>query len=92
MVDIELPEARSLLEVCTRMMNTIRTFLKSSSQRCMHLRLPPDARWCRHVTWQLLLSRQGLLYREGRGGLFCNTPLVAVARQINRKHAMEHHR
>ena len=36
MVDIELPEARSLLEVCTRMMNAIQTFLKSSSQRCMH--------------------------------------------------------
>ena len=25
----------------------------------------------------------------GKGGLFCNTPLVAVARQINRKHALE---
>ena len=88
MVDIELPEARSLLEVCTRMMNTIQDIPRRHRKGACTCDCP-DANWCRHVTWQLLLSRQGLLYREERVACSAIHRLVAVARQINRKHAME---
>ena len=66
MVDIELPEARSLLEVC-RMMNTIQDIPQVVIAKVHALATAAlDANWCRHVTWQLLLSRRVLLCREER--------------------------
>ena len=89
MVDISLPEARSLLEVCTRMMNTVQEIPQVVIAKVHAL---ATAAGCQLVaTCDMAIAGDSAAFAlpGGKGGLFCNTPLVAVARQINRKHAME---
>ena len=89
MVDASLPEARSLLEVCTRMMNTIQEIPQVVIAKVHAL---ATAAGCQLVaTCDMAIAGESAAFAlpGGKGGLFCNTPLVAVARQINRKHALE---
>jgi enoyl-CoA hydratase/carnithine racemase len=89
MVDASLPEARSLLEVCTRMMNTIQEIPQVVIARVHAL---ATAAGCQLVaTCDMAIAGESASFAlpGGKGGLFCNTPLVAVARQLHRKHALE---
>ena len=89
MVNVELPEARSLLEVCTRMMNTVQEIPQVVIAKVHAL---ATAAGCQLVaTCDMAIGAESSAYAlpGGKGGLFCNTPLVAVARQLSRKHALE---
>ena len=89
MVDIQLPEARSLLEVCTRMMNTIQDIPQVVIAKVHALATAAGCQLVSTCDMAVAAESAGFALPGGKGGLFCNTPLVAVARQINRKHAME---
>ena len=84
-----LDEITHLFEVCTEMMNTIQSIPQPVVARVHAL---ATAAGCQLVaSCDLAVAAQSASFAipGGKGGLFCHTPLVAVARNIGRKRAME---
>ena len=82
-------EAKALFEVCTEMMDTVQALPQVVIARVHAL---ATAAGCQLVaTCDLAVAAQsaGFALPGGKGGLFCHTPLVAVARNVGRKRAME---
>jgi enoyl-CoA hydratase/carnithine racemase len=78
MKGVGLQEARRLFAVCTEMMDTVQAIPQPVVAKVHAL---ATAAGC-----QLVAS---CAIPGGKGGLFCHTPLVAVARNIGRKRALE---
>lgn len=84
-----LDEITHLFEVCTEMMNTIQSIPQPVVARVHAL---ATAAGCQLVaSCDLAVAAQSASFAipGGKGGLFCHTPLVAVARNIGRKRALE---
>ena len=84
-----LAEARRLFEVCTEMMDTVQPIPQPVVARVHAL---ATAAGCQLVaTCDLAVAAESAAFAipGGKGGLFCHTPLVAVARNIGRKRALE---
>jgi enoyl-CoA hydratase/carnithine racemase len=82
-------EARHLFEVCTEMMDTVQSIPQVVIARVHAL---ATAAGCQIVaTCDLAVAARsaGFAIPGGKGGLFCHTPLVAVARNVGRKRALE---
>ncbi len=82
-------EARRVFEVCTRMMDTVQAIPQPV---CAKVHALATAAGCQLVaTCDLAVAADsaGFAIPGGKGGLFCHTPLVAVARNIGRKRALE---
>ncbi|MFZ4718424.1 MAG: enoyl-CoA hydratase-related protein, partial [Ilumatobacteraceae bacterium] len=82
-------DARHLFEVCTEMMDTVQSIPQVVIARVHAL---ATAAGCQLVaTCDLAVAAQsaGFAIPGGKGGLFCHTPLVAVARNVGRKRALE---
>jgi enoyl-CoA hydratase/carnithine racemase len=89
MVGTELNEARRLFEVCTEMMDTVQEIPQPVVARVHAL---ATAAGCQLVaTCDLAVAAESAAFAipGGKGGLFCHTPLVAVARNVGRKRALE---
>jgi enoyl-CoA hydratase/carnithine racemase len=89
MAGASLVEARKLLEVCTEMMDTIQGIPQPV---CARVHALATAAGCQLVaTCDLAVASDEAAFAlpGGKGGLFCHTPLVAVARNIGRKRALE---
>ncbi len=89
MAGADLAEARRLFEVCTAMMNTVQAIPQPVVARVHAL---ATAAGCQLVaTCDLAIAGESASFAipGGKGGLFCHTPLVAVARNIGRKRALE---
>jgi len=89
MLDATLPDAQHLLRVCTEMMNTVQEIPQVGIAKVATL---ATAAGCQLVaTCDMAIAAESAAFAlpGGKGGLFCNTPLVAVARQIGRKRALE---
>ncbi|MEM9514811.1 MAG: enoyl-CoA hydratase-related protein [Actinomycetota bacterium] len=89
MVDADLAAARRLFEVCTAMMNTIQAIPQPVVARVHAL---ATAAGCQLVaSCDLAVAGESAAFAipGGKGGLFCHTPLVALARNIGRKRALE---
>lgn len=89
MAGADLKAARRLFEVCTEMMDTIQHIPQPVLARVHGLAV---AAGCQLVaTCDLVVAAEsaGFAIPGGKGGLFCHTPLVAVARNVGRKRAME---
>ena len=89
MVGTSLAEATHLFDVCTEMMNTIQALPQVVIARVHAL---ATAAGCQLVaTCDLAVAAESASFAipGGKGGLFCHTPLVAVARNISRKRAMQ---
>ncbi len=89
MADADLAEARRLFEVCTAMMNTIQAIPQPVVARVHAL---ATAAGCQLVaSCDLAVAGESAAFAipGGKGGLFCHTPLVALARNIGRKRALE---
>ncbi|HEX9259633.1 MAG TPA: enoyl-CoA hydratase-related protein [Acidimicrobiales bacterium] len=81
--------ARRLLEVCTEMMDLVQSIPQPVVARVHAL---ATAAGCQLVaTCDLAVAAESAAFAlpGGKGGLFCHTPLVAVARNIGRKRAVE---
>jgi enoyl-CoA hydratase/carnithine racemase len=84
-----LAEARRLFEVCTEMMETVQDIPQPV---CAKVHALATAAGCQLVaTCDLAVASEDAAFATpgGKGGLFCHTPLVAVARNIGRKRALE---
>lgn len=89
MAGASLDEARRLFQVCTEMMDTVQSVPQVVIARVHAL---ATAAGCQLVaTCDLAVAAQSASFAipGGKGGLFCHTPLVAVARSIGRKRALE---
>ena len=89
MAGASVDQARHLFDVCTEMMDTVQSIPQIVIARVHAL---ATAAGCQLVaTCDLAVAAQsaGFAIPGGKGGLFCHTPLVAVARNVGRKHAME---
>ena len=89
MAGATLDDARRLFEVCTEMMDTVQSIPQVVVARVHAL---ATAAGCQLVaTCDLAVAAESASFAipGGKGGLFCHTPLVAVARNVGRKRALE---
>jgi enoyl-CoA hydratase/carnithine racemase len=89
MAGATLADARRLFEVCTDMMNTVQQIPQPVVAKVHAL---ATAAGCQLVaTCDLAIAAESAAFAipGGKGGLFCHTPLVAVARSVGRKRALE---
>jgi enoyl-CoA hydratase/carnithine racemase len=89
MVDATLPDAQLLLEVCTEMMVTIQQIPQIVVAKVHALATAAGCQLVASCDLAIAAESAGFALPGGKGGLFCHTPLVAVARQIGRKRALE---
>jgi enoyl-CoA hydratase/carnithine racemase len=89
MAGASFDEARDLLEVCTAMMNTIQQMPQVVIARVHALATAAGCQLVASCDLAIAAESAGFALPGGKGGLFCHTPLVAVARQIGRKRALE---
>jgi enoyl-CoA hydratase/carnithine racemase len=85
----DLDVVRRVFLVCTRMMDTIQAIPQPVLAKVHAL---ATAAGCQLVaTCDLAVASEDAAFAipGGKGGLFCHTPLVAVARNVGRKRALE---
>src|ERR1700723_3305825 len=88
-VDADLPEVRALLMTCTELMTRMQQVPQPVVARVHGL---ATAAGCQLVaTTDLAVASEdaGFAAPGGKGGWFCHTPMVAIARNVGRKRAME---
>lgn len=89
MVDADLPAMRELLNLCTELMTALQSIPQPVLARVHAL---ATAAGCQLVaTADLAVASEDAAFAipGGKGGWFCHTPLVAVARALPRKRALE---
>ncbi len=89
MAGADIEQASHLFDVCTEMMNTIQSIPQPVIAKVHAL---ATAAGCQLVaTCDLAIAADSAAFAipGGKGGLFCHTPLVAVARNVGRKRALE---
>lgn len=82
-------EATALFALCTEMMTALH---EAPQPVCARVHALATAAGCQLVaSCDLAVAARSAAFAlpGGKGGLFCHTPLVAVARQIGRKRALE---
>ncbi|MFN0089645.1 MAG: enoyl-CoA hydratase-related protein [Acidimicrobiales bacterium] len=85
----DLPTIRRLFARCTDMMNAIQAAPQVVVAQVQGL---ATAAGCQLVaTCDLAVASRGAAFAApgGKGGLFCHTPMVAIARNLGRKRALE---
>ncbi|MDJ0771082.1 MAG: enoyl-CoA hydratase-related protein [Ilumatobacter sp.] len=89
MAGATLPDAQHLLQVCTDMMNTVQQVPQVVIAKVHALATAAGCQLVASCDLAVAAESAGFALPGGKGGLFCHTPLVAVARQIGRKRALE---
>jgi len=89
MLDVSLLDAEHVFEVCTEMMTTIQEIPQVVIARVHALATAAGCQLVASCDLAVAAESAGFALPGGKGGLFCHTPLVAVARQIGRKRALE---
>src|SRR6266508_1220558 len=89
MAGASFEEAQHVFDTCTAMMQTIQSIPQPV---CARVHALATAAGCQLVaSCDLAIAAESARFAipGGKGGLFCHTPLVAVARNIGRKRALE---
>ena len=89
MAGATVEDAMHLFEVCTVMMDTVQSIPQPVVAK---VHAVATAAGCQLVaTCDLAVAAESAAFAipGGKGGLFCHTPLVAVARNVGRKRALE---
>jgi enoyl-CoA hydratase/carnithine racemase len=89
MAGASFEETQHVFDVCTRMMTTVQAVPQPV---CARVHALATAAGCQLVaSCDLAIAAESAAFAipGGKGGLFCHTPLVAVARSIGRKRALE---
>jgi enoyl-CoA hydratase/carnithine racemase len=89
MAGASLNEARALFEVCTEMMDTVQDIPQPVIARVHALATAAGCQLVATCDLAVAAESAGFALPGGKGGLFCHTPLVAVARNVGRKRALE---
>lgn len=84
-----LPFLRSLLASCTELMTLVQQVPQPVIARVHALATAAGCQLVSSCDLAIAADTAHFALPGGKGGLFCHTPLVAVARQIGRKRALE---
>jgi enoyl-CoA hydratase/carnithine racemase len=82
-------EVRSLLALCTELMQTIQEVPQVVLARVHALATAAGCQLVASCDLAVAAERAGFAAPGGKGGWFCHTPMVAIARNVGRKRAME---
>jgi enoyl-CoA hydratase/carnithine racemase len=89
MAGASLVETQQLFDLCTELMHTVQSLPQPV---CARVHALATAAGCQLVaSCDLAVAAESAAFAipGGKGGLFCHTPLVAVARNVGRKRALE---
>ena len=89
MAGATLEQARELFMVCTEMMNTIQRLPQPVVARVHALATAAGCQLVASCDLAIAADTASFAIPGGKAGLFCHTPLVAVARSVGRKRALE---
>ncbi len=89
MAGATLDATREVFEVCTAMMDTVQHIPQVVIARVHALATAAGCQLVATCDLAVAAQRASFALPGGRGGLFCHTPLVAVARNLGRKRALE---
>jgi enoyl-CoA hydratase/carnithine racemase len=87
--DADLPGVRSLLMICTELMELIQQVPQPVVARVHGLATAAGCQLVASADLAVASDQAGFAAPGGKGGWFCHTPMVAVARNIGRKRATE---
>ena len=82
-------EVRSLLALCTELMETIQSVPQVVIARVHALATAAGCQLVASCDLAVAAESAGFAAPGGKGGWFCHTPMVAIARDVGRKRAME---
>lgn len=85
----DLLAIRELLQVCTALMDTIQSIPQPVLARVHGLATAAGCQLVATCDLALASTEAAFATPGGRGGWFCTTPMVAVARNVGRKRALE---
>jgi enoyl-CoA hydratase/carnithine racemase len=85
----DLVSMRALLETCTELMTTIQSIPQPVVARVHGLATAAGCQLVATCDLAVASDDAGFAIPGGKGGWFCHTPLVAVARNVGRKRAAE---
>jgi len=89
MAGATLEQARELFSVCTGMMNTVQALPQPVVARVHALATAGGCQLVASCDLAVAADTASFAIPGGKAGLFCHTPLVAVARNVGRKRALE---
>ncbi|CAN5582829.1 enoyl-CoA hydratase-related protein [soil metagenome] len=89
MVDADLATARHLFRTCTELMTAVQSIPQPVVARVHALATAAGCQLVATCDLAVAASSAGFALPGGRGGLFCHTPAVAVARAVGQKRALE---
>lgn len=82
-------EVRSLLALCTELMQTVQSVPQVVLARVHALATAAGCQLVASCDLAVAAESAGFAAPGGKGGWFCHTPMVAIARNVGRKRAME---
>src|SRR6202042_1794253 len=88
-VDADLPAVRSLLQTCTELMTLMQQVPQPVVARVHGLATAAGCQLVASADLAVASEEAGFAAPGGKGGWFCHTPMVAVARNVGRKRAAE---
>ena len=89
MAGATLAQAQELFTVCTTMMNTLQALPQPVIARVHALATAAGCQLVASCDLAIAADSASFAIPGGKAGLFCHTPLVAVARNVSRKRALE---
>jgi enoyl-CoA hydratase/carnithine racemase len=89
MAGATLEQAREVFGACTEMMNTIQAIPQPVVARVHALATAAGCQLVATCDLAVASTTASFALPGGKAGLFCHTPLVAVARNVGRKRALE---
>jgi enoyl-CoA hydratase/carnithine racemase len=89
MAGATLEQARELFTVCTAMMDTIQSIPQPVVARVHALATAGGCQLVASCDLAVAADTASFAIPGGKAGLFCHTPLVAIARNVGRKRALE---
>ena len=89
MAGVTVADAREVFDVCTAMMNSVQNIPQVVIARVHALATAAGCQLVASCDLAVAAETAAFALPGGKGGLFCHTPLVAVARSIGRKRALE---
>ena len=87
--ETDLPAIRSLLGTCTELMTLMQQVPQPVVARVHGLATAAGCQLVASADLAVASENAGFAAPGGKGGWFCHTPMVAIARNIGRKRAME---
>jgi enoyl-CoA hydratase/carnithine racemase len=85
----DLPTVRALLQTCTELMTLMQQVPQPVVARVHGLATAAGCQLVASADLAVASETAGFAAPGGKGGWFCHTPMVAVARNVGRKRAME---